>query len=284
MYLNGYVLGVSYLSNTQSTPTKRAFSKITIHGNATIDKLHVKEVVLSNEELLQLNFTGTRIWDSDTILLAEFEGALGAGNITNLVNPITQWEINRKEISETAFKKLGVVDGNKSTFTDWTTQANKEYVYNIFALTDTEVGEPLETESIKTDYYGWYLIDKESGISYEFNLNIQSGGIENVTDMAIYDGYTKYPSFSIGQRDYIKGSLSAIAGDILTNGKLYQPTDYLDDLRAFINNGKEKILKSRKGHIWNVMTTNYREAPLSDDVQEQPYTISFDFIESSEVK
>jgi hypothetical protein len=126
--------------------------------------------------------------------------------------------------------------------------ANKSYIYNIFPSTINEIGEPLETSELTTDYYGWFLIDEETGTCYEFNLNTQSGEIQTETDFTEYKNYTKYPGFSIGDRKYIRGTVSAIVGEITVDGKLDQTTDYLDGLRDFILNGKEKLLKNPKGH------------------------------------
>lgn len=284
MYLSGYFLGVSYLINTNKTPTARAYSGVKFYGQNTLSNIQIYDKLLSQEEINAIGLDYTPIWNENTILLAQFtDNNLVAGNIKNLNKNIMNWEIDRKEKGETSFKKLAVIDNDITEYIDWTTSANKSYTYNIFPVTDEEIGEPLITNEINTNYYGWYLIDKDTNAVYMFDLNVKSGNITNEVDFTEYKGYNQYSAFSVGKRDYIKGNLSAIAGNISNNGVVNQSNAYLDDLRTFVNNGNPKILKNRKGNVWNVMTTNYQQNILDDGISEQLYNISFDFIECSKV-
>ena len=62
-----------------------------------------------------------------------------------------------------------------------------------------------------------------------------------------------------------------------------QSVEYLDILRAFINNGKPKILKSRKGHVLKVITYGYEASPLNSGILQQPYIVKFNFEQVGDV-
>jgi hypothetical protein len=282
MFLQGSFLNISFLGNVQPKPTKKTYNKIQYFGDITIDKVKIINYEMTDEELDNINVLNSLIWSPDTLFLAEFENGLGAGNVEHLNSPILSWQINRKEEKESTFKKLGVVDVNTVSFIDWKAQTDKNYTYDIIPITATEIGNALEVADISPYYTSWFLIDEQNNLSYEFYLNFEGGDLENVTDFTVMDNYTKYPSFNIGKRDYVKGTVSFIIGDIVYDG-LDQTVELLDNFKKFINNGKEKIFKSRKGNIWNVMTMNYKEKVLNNNLIEEIKTIEFDFIESSEV-
>jgi hypothetical protein len=111
-----------------------------------------------------------------------------------------------------------------------------------------------------------------------FDLNLSSGDMSNETDVTIYEGYTQKSSIAIGNRDYLKGTISCIAGTVTTSNTLSQTVDYLDDLRAFINNKRAKYLKSRKGDVWKVVTWGM-SVKYMDELSEQVATITFNFFE-----
>lgn len=282
MYLIGTFLGIGYFANRQVTPTPIAYSSITFFGNCIIDNIQIKNIILTNSEIDAINITQPTVWDSHTLLSAKFANNLNGGNVLNINNPISRWEVNRKEINDTALTKLNNVDVANTQYIDYTAPLGKTFIYNIFPSNDTEIGQALETPPITTDFYGWFLIDQDLGVAYKFDLNLSSGNIENNTDITEYETYTQYNAFSFGNRDFIRGTIKCIAGTIDMNDQLLQSVDYIENLKNFINNKSEKLLKSRKGNIWRVVTKNFQYQHL-DDIADQLVEISFDFVESGSV-
>lgn len=282
MLLSGRFLGISLFTNKEPNPTPIAYNKIKFYGNCIVDDIHIKNVVLSDTQVLSLTPNSLFEWDSDTILLATFENSsINGGNITTLDSPITKWNVNRKLEGGTVLKELGEVDSNTTEFIDYTAQHNKSYIYDIFPITDTEIGEALQTDVVTGDFYSWSLTDVESETVYLFDLNLASDSIKNVTDVSVTNNYTQFPNISYGNTDYIQGGISCILGNVTINGQLYQPIDYIEDFQAFINNGKEKLLKNRKGELYFVHTLEFSKDQLDDAITDQPYVVSFQFIQSS---
>lgn len=283
MFLSGSFLGMSYLEKINQIPLASAYSKLNFYGNNIIDEIHVQNRLYSDEEVLNLQINDYPAWDGYTLLLSKFDQQdLKAGNILTLNSPITNWVIYRKDTDDKISKKLIELDVNTTEYTDYTVQGNKTYIYDIFPKTVNEIGEPLETSQTLADFWGWYLVDPDTQTVFMFDLNIESGEINNETDMTTYQSYGKYNSYSFGNRDYVKGSVSAIGGTINVNGELVNGVDYIHNLRAFINNKKDKLLKNSHGDIFSVITSGFKYKYI-DDTQEQIFTVSFSFEESGSV-
>ena len=101
MFLAGSFLGLSTFQSVEGSniPLRHTYQKIRIYGNATIDKLQIKNIEMSDEDLQNIIMTDNSIWDINTLAMAEFENDLIAGNISNLINPVTKWQVNRREVS-----------------------------------------------------------------------------------------------------------------------------------------------------------------------------------------
>ena len=285
MFLSGAFLGLSTFQSVEGSniPLRHTYQKIRIYGNATIDKLQIKNIEMSDEDLQNIIMTDNSIWDINTLAMAEFENDLIAGNISNLINPVTKWQVNRREVSGSTFKVLDVVDVGVSEYIDYSAQHGKNYIYSLFATSENEQSEPLECEEVETDFFGYYLVDEEEGKVYKFDLNVQSGTKQYQEDVTISKSYGKYPTISQGQSRYFSTTLSCICGTVDINGRLQQSINYVDGLREFILNGKQKIFKTRRGEIYKVYTNNYSEQQLDDGIKEQIILVSFDITEVASI-
>ena len=278
-------MGLSTFQSVEGSniPLRHTYQKIRIYGNATIDKLQIKNIEMSDEDLQNIIMTDNSIWDINTLAMAEFENDLIAGNISNLINPVTKWQVNRREVSGSTFKVLDVVDVGVSEYIDYSAQHGKNYIYSLFATSENEQSEPLECEEVETDFFGYYLVDEEEGKVYKFDLNVQSGTKQYQEDVTISKSYGKYPTISQGQSRYFSTTLSCICGTVDINGRLQQSINYVDGLREFILNGKQKIFKTRRGEIYKVYTNNYSEQQLDDGIKEQIILVSFDITEVASI-
>ena len=286
MFLSGTFLGLStlkYIDEGTNIPLRRVYSKCRVYGNATVDKLHIKNIEMSNEEIANIIITDDLIWDVNTLLMAEFKSNLVAGNISEIMNPIINWQVNRREADGTTLKVLKTLGVSETEFIDYTCQQGKKYVYSNNALADNEMSEPLEAEEIETYFYGYYLVSEEEGVVYKFDLNIQSGTKQYEDDTTIMNNYTEYPSIAMGKRRYFNDTVSCICGEINIDGKLLQNVDYIDTLREFILNGKQKLWKTRKGQIYRIFTSGFQETVLDDGIGEQPLIVSFNITQVGDV-
>ena len=285
MFLAGSFLGLSTFQSIEGTniPLRKTYSKVRVYGNSIIDKLQIKNIEMSDSELQNIIMTDNLIWDANTLLMAEFENDLVAGNIADLTNPIIKWQVNRREVGGSTLKALDIVDVGISEYVDYSAQHGKNYIYSLFATSENEQSEPLECEEIETDFFGYYLVSEEEGKVFKFDLNVQSGTKQYLDDVSIMDNYTEYPSIAMGKRKYFTSSISCICGTVSINGQLQQSNEYVSELRNYILNGKKKIFKTRKGEIYKVFTSNYSEQQLDDGIKEQVILISFNLTEVGEV-
>jgi len=281
MFLGGWLLGISTFDYAISSPQTRSYSKIKLYGGSTdFDRLHIYNTVKVASFISAIDPNISQAWTPDTILLAEFNHSLDGGNVINLPAALTGFQIYRKEAGSSTSTLLTTVPNGTLQYVDYTTQAYKTYSYEIVPITDTEIGSPLIPDTIYTDYFGWYLMDYDTPSTvYKFDLNIKSGTISNETDVTTYQNYTQKPSVAQGERNYIKGEISFMAGEIsAVDGTLQQTSDYLTDLRTFINNQKPKLFKSRKGDVWKILTYGLNVS-YTDEIEQQPAMVSFTFCE-----
>ena len=284
MFLSGLFLGVSYFQNVVGipSPVKKVYDSIQVFGGATIDKLQIENIEIDNETLTNIAISDRLIWNPTTILLAEFENNLIAGNVANLDSPVTQWQISRRESNSSVLKILGTVDVGVTEFVDFSCQQNKIYEYQINALNSDQISEPFLADEIEMNFYGWFLIGNDldgSTYVYKMDLNVSSGSLTNDEDFTENLSYTKYNSFSKGTRNFLRGSIQALVGDISSENGIVQSVDFTDTLRNRIQDITTKTLKNRKGELWRVKTHNYSATQINDGIDQQLYLINFDFIQ-----
>lgn len=291
MFFSGNLLGIStFQYATGNIALRREYAKIRIYGNATIDKLQIRNYEMDNTTIKNIPITNNLIWDSSTILACEFENNLKGGNILNLgTDPVIQWQVQREEVgTSNSLKVLDTVDVSQISYIDYIIQANKTYIYEIFPLTTNQVGEALQSNEINTsDIYGFFLIGTDSDgttYSYKMDLNVKSNSVDINEDFTEYNSYTRYNSYAIGKRNFYKTSLQFLAGDISTDtGEILQSPDYIEILKNRIQDGRVKYFKTRKGEIYKGLTHAYSATQLEDGISKQLYLVKFEFIQSSDV-
>jgi len=282
MYLSGTFLGYSSFMSPQLSPISSVFNKITVVGEGTFDKLHVISEELSLSSLLAIDITEELSWGTTTIMLAEFNNNLNAGNL-NLAGSVQNWDIYRLADGDTTLVKVASVDGTDEAFIDYRVPPYKNYIYTVFGSTSTEISEPLTALPLYVDFFNFFLIDEDTNVVYIFDLDVSSGSYEIQQDVTIYNTYNQFPTISQGARKYATNTITAICGDVECDSTLTQPVSYIKDLKDFIMNGRAKIFKTRKGDVMRVYTNNFRYGVIEDAIQSQPMSISFDMIEVSEV-
>jgi len=269
---------------TPLVPKNKTYDTVTLLGPGYFDKLHIQSVEISQEVIDEYTLDMyAPSWGGNTILLANFEDALAAGNVLIASgNPLIGWTITRRELGSSLAETICETDINTNNCVDTTAQLGKTYIYDVYPNTEEEVGEALESAPVTIDYSGYFLIDPEDGTAYKFDLNLVSGAMTNDSGMTEYETFTEHNAYSFTKKSIMRCNISAVIGED-DNGELSQTVELLDLLKAFINNEKEKIFKTRKGQMFRGVTTNYQQIPINDDLREQIYSVSFDFIESNDV-
>jgi hypothetical protein len=56
-----------------------------------------------------------------------------------------------------------------------------------------------------------------------------------------------------------------------------QSSDFIETIQDFVNNKSSKILKTKKGDIFNIVTSNFSRSQFLQQSKEQLDIVSFDF-------
>jgi hypothetical protein len=248
-------------SNFQSySPPVTNMNKITIQ-NAIYDEIHIREntsgIDASNVK---------EDWQMDTVLLAKFLGDLEAGNINNQGINITQFAIKRRKVNEITPITLGYkdfVNNNQFVFDDYT-QPNDEFVYSIVPVGENGLEGQENSITIKSDFTGYHLVDKDTNEVLSFDKFIGSEPNISTTlnqGRTQIDTLTKYPRFFYNGQNYHTFSLQAtfIPEDWQNSEQLYQSI-----LNQYVYSHKPFLVKSGSGSVYVVDVYNPSiERPLN---------------------
>jgi hypothetical protein len=220
----------------------------------------------------ELIYSKTPTWvDNSTIFLANFNGSLLIGNITS---PIDGFRIKRKASDGNFYVTLADLANTETSFNDLTARNNIEYSYLLNTI-DTNGNEDLGVEVTGIlDFFGWFLTDGTD--IYKFDANLKTDSIKTNRAMNVFETYSQYPTISFGNRNYRTSSLTTIPYSFNTEYTFTYAL--LEELRTFINSETTKYLKNTKGEIFQIVTSNFSYKYI-DETAEQPFEISFDWIE-----
>lgn len=283
-YFDGTLFGVSIFEGIAGILPGNYNGMHFYGGDILLDNIRIVNRNYSDLEFSNLDLHELPIWTPEIVMLSTFEKLdLNGGNVDGLTSPLTAYDIFRKKDEDTSFLKIKTVSSDILSMKDTTVKPGVKYTYNIVPKNATELANPIEG-SIQSNFYGSYLIDPVTYQAYMFDLELDFDALKSETAVTRHDGFGKYSSFSFGKRDFFTGGISAIVVDSpVMNGDFCQTTDFLLMFKNFINNGQEKILKTRKGLVLKVVTTNYSESLFSADSDIQPVKVSFEFTEVGEV-
>ena len=205
------------------------------------------------------------LWDYLTLMDANFNGSLQAGNIGYVLDNIDGIKIKRRKTNEYNWITLDYVSaeelGTTLSFTlnDYLNQNNVEYEYAFVPVAQGIEGNYI-TDTIQSKFNGVFICDAES--IYKFYTNVSYGTNERVQQIGVFEPFgRRYPVVvSHALLNYETGSFK---GNILNN-------DFLETRRInekeivekrkliidFLTNKKAKILKDWNGNFWLIFITD----------------------------
>ena len=199
------------------------------------------------------------VWDYLTIMNANLNGNLQAGNISLLGDDIEGIKIKRRKIDSydwITLKYIPVDELFESTtfsFNDYLNQNDTIYEYAFVPIING-VEENYITNTIASKFEGVFICDSE--IIYKFYNGVQYGSLERVQKIGVLEPFgSKYPVVvSNGMINYSKSSLK---GTILNNDfenshiiRRKEIVEKRETLLNFFTNKKAKILKDWNGNFW----------------------------------
>jgi len=287
MFLNADFLGISYTSTPAPIEILTKFDKLTIYGEGVFDRIWITNRIEPSSFYDSLSLSNYNPnFAQDTVFLAEFNNTLSAGNISSEEESVEQWKVTKRRNGTNINKLVGYVDDKTKTLKDYRVQKEQEYIYEVIPITQNTMGVPLVSPTIKTEYYGCFLIDETTGMILNFDLNLNTGNISAEDDVTEYQTYGKFNTYSQGSRNFLKGTISGIVPERLSldTDEFIQSADFVKEVQDFINNGNPKLLKTRKGDIWKVRTHSFSRSQLNEGISQQVDVISFGFSQLEDVE
>ena len=205
------------------------------------------------------------LWEYLTVMDANFDGSLQAGNVGYVLDNIDGIKIKRRKVNEYDWITLDYVSaeelGTTLSFTlnDNLNQNDVEYEYAFVPVFQGIEGNYI-TNTIKSKFNGVFICDAES--IYKFYTNVSYGTNVRVQQIGVFEPFgRKYPVvISNSLLNYETGSFK---GDILNND--FFDTRKIDakeivekrkQIVDFLTNKKAKILKDWNGNFWLIFITD----------------------------
>lgn len=212
-------------------------------------------------------------WDYLTVIDANFNGTLDAGNIEATLASVDGFKIKRRRTDEFNWITLGYistdeVDNLSFSLNDNLAQSGVEYEYAFVPISGGIEGNYI-TNTINAKFEGVFICDAES--IYRFYNGITYGTESRVQKIGVFEPYGRqYPVVvSNAITNYNTGSFNGyvLSDDFETDHSLnrVQMTEKRQALKDFLTNKKAKILKDFNGNYWLcIITGNVTTSFVSD--------------------
>lgn len=227
-------------------------------------------------------------WDFLTIMNANFDGSIQAGNINYFADEIDGIKIKRRNVNDFNWITLKYVsfeelfESLEFTFNDNFAQDGIEYEYGFFPIINGEEGNYV-SNTILSKFNGVFICDMDT--IYKFDKGVEYGDLEQVQKVGIFEPFgRRYPVVvSNGLINYAKGSLK---GKILNDD--YDTTKTIDrkkivekreNILKFFNNKKAKILKDWNGNYFLMMIVDSPKISFSNNYGMGVNTINGSWVE-----
>lgn len=201
-------------------------------------------------------------WTYDTILDANFEGNIDAGNVDFLVSQITSIKIKRRVKGTFNWLTLETIPINDLSdltfiFTDRLNKYGIEYEYALVPTIEGAEGNYIITE-ILSKFNGVFIGDAEQ--SFRFLYEVDNQFTQN-QQIGVFTPLGKsYPIIvANGQQNYKSGSFSGmILNDSYDEAKTIDTVATATKMEAilqYLTNKKAKVLKDWNGNEWLIIIT-----------------------------
>lgn len=204
-------------------------------------------------------------WDYLTIMDANFNGTLEAGNVNYDLTQIEGIRIKRRKLTDYDWITIDfipiseLIESLSFTINDNLTQSGVEYEYAFVPVTSGVEGNYV-TNTITSKFEGVFICDKET--IYKFYAGVNYNSNQRVQKIGTFEPLgKKYPV--VVSNSIINYEIGSVTGTVLPND--YLETYNLDKLKMvqerkelldFLTNKKAKILKDWNGNIWLMIITN----------------------------
>lgn len=229
-------------------------------------------------------------WDYDTIMNANFNNNIDAGNVNYLINQISSIKIKRRKQGDFDWLTLATIPINKVEdlsfiFNDLLNQDNVTYEYALVPIIGEIEGQYL-INSIMSQFNGVFIGNAETiykflyEVKYSSNQRNQQVGVFQVLGQ-------QYPIVvANGALSYESGNVTAtILNDDFEKTGIIDRAEIVkqkDALKNFLTDKKPKILKDWNGNIWLCIVNSNINVSYKEGTGMGIPVISFDWTEIGE--
>lgn len=255
-------LGYNFCSDKDSlnpTPTRNLSLNAITLSNGIFDYLGVSKDITTPYNTNQFQ------WDYNTILNAEFNGNLNAGNTEFLIDNLSAIRIKRKKNTEfnwITLKEIAInsVEDLNFIYLDGYANARETYNYALVPVYGQEEGNYI-TNSIYSNFNGLFVVDKENSI--QLFKEWENSSKQQVQKMGQFTPFgEQYPTIiKNGKLNYKQGSVKAFTSiSKLPTVDIDLERKHLEVINTFFSNGNAKILKDSNGNMYLIM--------INDDIEQ----------------
>lgn len=239
--------------------------------NCVVDEISIRK------NTTDVDLTPTKdIWQLDSYLIAKFLGNFDAGNLGSNGLPITEFKIKRRRVDSFNVVVIALIPRaeNNLSFLDKSARSGVTYEYEVIPLSNQIEGMGY-TVQIKCEFDYWWLSNVDDDETYPFMANLEVSEISTNTQRHTYEGFNQFPTVAYGDQQYQSGSITAILLDTLFETSF----NYRKRVENFVNNRKQKLLKSPEGDLWMVDTHSSRRKPMTELAQNNISILTFEYTE-----
>lgn len=226
-------------------------------------------------------------WDYLTLMDANFNGTINAGNSGFVLETLSGFKIKRRKITDFTWLDLGYIPITDFTQLAFSFQDNlaaslQDYEYAFVPVISGVEGNYI-TNTISTTFNGVFICDLDT--IYRFYAGVQYGSTEQVQKIGVFEPFgLQYPVVVTNAiTNYQKGSVS---GTVLNSD--FYTTNTIDrlaivqqrkSLLEFLTNKKAKILKDQNGAEWLMIVSGSPSISYTNNYGQGISDVGFDWVE-----
>lgn len=267
-----------------------------LEGAQVTDYLWASAQSLTAQQMDKLFGSGTFVpsFDENTLMLANFEDGLQAGNLSGVFGSGLQgFSVYRYETGAQTLKRIADVSLDKLAIVDCGAKSQVPVRYYMFGIgAETYTTAPIISEEITPVFWDWTVLEcaagndgtyRPSGI-FRFGKNLTSGAIGNNNQPGVLQNFTPYPTVQPSPANYRSGTLTSLIGSIDREGNYSDTTELRDRIYALSVTQGALFLKNRKGDIWQIRTSDAVSMSTADGTREQAQVASLPWVETADAE
>lgn len=228
------------------------------------------------------------VWDFLTIMDANFNNNISAGNAADLFKDVTAIKIKRRKLGDfnwITLKTISITEPSMISivFNDNLVCNFTEYEYAFVPVAQGIEGNYI-SKSIMAEFNGIFICDQDT--IFKFIAETGYGNMEQVQKIGVFEPFGRqYPVVvTNGVINYKSSSFSAlIATDDIDMTNRKSMVEKREQLLKYFTNHKSKIIKDWNGNCWLMIVTSSPNITFDNNYGMGKMNVGFDWREVGDV-